>query len=74
MQAYLQLCCRLSDNMIKYKNLYFSYQETPASSNRSSPTVTEEIPSHGDLFATGNTTERSSVDSNYSWDVSTYIG
>ena len=52
----------------------YSYQETPASSNRSSPTITEELPGssivHGDLWATGNTTERSSVDSNYSWDVS----
>jgi len=46
-------------------------------SNRSSPTVTEDVVSsnhsivQGDIWGTGNTTERSSVDSQYSWDVST---
>ncbi|KAL4239579.1 hypothetical protein ACF0H5_000390 [Mactra antiquata] len=52
-----------------------SYQEeTPLSSNRSSPTITEENAStspsivQGDIWGTGNTTERSSVDSQYSWD------
>lgn len=56
----------------------FSYRETPAGSNRSSPTATEDVASsshsivQGDLWGTGNTTERSSVDSQYSWDVSDY--
>ncbi|XP_045212450.2 protein FAM149B1-like isoform X2 [Mercenaria mercenaria] len=52
-----------------------NFQETPLSSNRSSPTITEgEIASsspsivQGDIWGTGNTTERSSVDSQYSWD------
>ncbi|XP_052768509.1 protein FAM149B1-like isoform X2 [Mya arenaria] len=50
-----------------------SYHETPASSQRSSPTITEDVASSSqsvqeDLCQTGYTTERSSVDSQYSWD------
>ncbi|XP_052262715.1 protein FAM149B1-like isoform X3 [Dreissena polymorpha] len=49
-----------------------NYQE-PLSSQQSSPTITEDAASsgqslQGDLCATGYTTERSSVESSYSWD------
>lgn len=69
----------MSDSIIFNGVFYcFSYRETPAGSNRSSPTATEDVASsrhsivQGDLWGTGNTTERSSVDSQYSWDVSDY--
>ncbi|KAK3089222.1 hypothetical protein FSP39_001872 [Pinctada imbricata] len=48
-----------------------SYHGTPSSSGRSSPTITETqstaSTAQGD-WTTGNTTERSSTDSTYSWD------
>lgn len=47
-----------------------SYQSTPSGSGRSSPTVTEtqSTASSAQIGWTGNTTERSSTDSTYSWD------
>ena len=47
-----------------------SYQSTPSGSGRSSPTVTEtqSTASSAQIGWTGGTTERSSVDSTYSWD------
>ncbi|WAQ95427.1 F149A-like protein [Mya arenaria] len=56
-----------------YDNDTHGYHETPASSQRSSPTITEDVASSSqsvqeDLCQTGYTTERSSVDSQYSWD------
>lgn len=47
-----------------------SYQSTPSGSGRSSPTVieTQSTASSAQIGWTGNTTERSSTDSTYSWD------
>ncbi|OWF49843.1 protein FAM149B1-like isoform X2 [Mizuhopecten yessoensis] len=59
------------DYLSSVENAITNYHGTPSSSGRSSPTITETqsnaSSAHGG-WTTGNTTERSSTDSNYSWD------